>query len=115
MLDAWSLLKAKRYNGAVYLAGYAIECHLKYCYCARKGEVYLPASCETHSWDYLVEAAGLSTDLRTAPKILAVYSALDDQWGSSLRYRMKPYPQKDALRLYSEFHELYLFLQELIP
>lgn len=115
MLDAKTLLNARRYNGAIYLAGYAIECHLKYRYCARKEEIYLPATCETHSWDFLIEAAGLSADLRTAPKILAIYSALDDQWGSSLRYRMHPYRQNDAVRLYSEFQELYLFLRELIP
>jgi len=72
MLDAKTLLNSRRYNGAIYLAGYAIECHLKYGYCARKEEIYLPATCETHSWDFLIEAAGLSADLRTAPKILAI-------------------------------------------
>ena len=41
--DATSLIKANRYNGAIYLAGYAIECHLKYACCDRKEEMYLPA------------------------------------------------------------------------
>jgi hypothetical protein len=79
--DATSLIESERYNGAIYLAGYAIECHLKYAYCDRKEETYLPAEYEIHSWDALVEAAGLSPDLKTETKMYDLFSALAGTMG----------------------------------
>ena len=115
MRDARVLLNAKRYNGAIYLAGYAIECHLKYSYCARRQAVHLPPQYETHRWDKLVEAAGVAADLKSAPRIFDLYSALGDEWEPSLRYETRPYPQREALQLYKEFDELYKFLRESVP
>jgi hypothetical protein len=113
--DATSLINAERYNGAIYLAGYAIECQLKYAYCDRKEETYLPVQYETHSWDILVEAAGLSPDLKTESKMFDLFSALAEQWGPELRYRTKSYGAGKALQLYNELQELYQFLRELTP
>src|SRR5205809_614012 len=53
--DGGVLLDQGRYNGAIYLAGYAIECQLKYVYCKRMEETYVPVPLETHDWDLLVE------------------------------------------------------------
>ena len=39
LLDAKALLKAKRYDAAYYMAGYAIECALKACI-AKKTRLY---------------------------------------------------------------------------
>jgi len=113
--DAATLLAAGRYNGAIYLAGYGIECHLKYGYCERKAILRLPAKFETHSWDSLVKGAGLLANFKVAPGLLDLYSTLNDQWSPRLRYRTAPYREADAHRLYKEFIELYKFLRELIP
>jgi hypothetical protein len=113
--NAGSLINSERYNGAIYLAGYAVECHLKYAYCDRKGETYLPAQYETHSWEILVEAAGLSPDLKTEPKMFDLFCALAERWGPALRYRTKSCRAGEALQLYNELQELYQFLRELTP
>ena len=113
--DAKALLDARRLNGAIYLAGYSIECYLKYAYCERSRTIHLPADLETHRWDTLVESAGLVGDLKSAPKIFGLYSALADAWGPSLRYETGPYHPGQALRLYKEFSQLYQFLRELVP
>ncbi len=115
MGDAVSLRENGRHLGAIYLAGYAIECHLKFAYCQRKGEVYLPAHLEVHDWDKLVDAAGLLPDIRRQPTMDAIYSASADTWGPSLRYRTVKYSAGEANRLYNELSELYDFLRELVP
>jgi HEPN domain-containing protein len=115
MRDARALLEAGRYNGAIYLAGYAIECHLKYACCRRMRDIHLPAKLETHRWDDLIEEAGIVADLKSARNMFDLYSALEDRWGPSLRYQTNPYQRKRALQLYNEFNELYEFLRELIP
>jgi hypothetical protein len=74
-----------------------------------------PPSYETHSWDVLVEAAGLSPDLKTETKMYDLFSALAEQWGPELRYRTKSYGTGEALQLYNELQELYQFLRELTP
>jgi hypothetical protein len=115
MGDAGSLRANGRHNGAIYLAGYAIECHLKFAFCQRKGELYLPACLETHDWDRLVDAAGLLPDIKQQSTMDAIYSALVDKWGPSLRYRTGKYSTGEANRLYNEMDELYGFLRELVP
>ena len=115
MTDGRSLLVAGRYNGAIYLAGYAVECHLQYAYCERKEEAYFPARFTTHNWDVLVEAAGLWADFRAAPKLSNLFFELVDQWGPSLRYRTNLYQREEARRLYKDLQEFYRFLQELVP
>ncbi len=69
--DAECLLANRRNNGAIYLAGYAVECQLKYAYCQRKDSVYLPGNLEVHDWDRLVNEAGLRKDIKAQAKMEA--------------------------------------------
>jgi integrase len=62
-----------------------------------------------------VEAAGLSPDLKTEPKMFDLFCALAERWGPALRYRTKSYRAGEALQLYNELQELYQFLRELTP
>ena len=113
--DAGVLLEEGHFGGAIYLAGYAIECHLKFAICARKTLVYLPAQLEVHDWDTLVDAAGLAREIEDQEEIVTIYSMLADAWGPSLRYRTRAYPSRDAERLYIAIQHLYQFLAEVVP
>jgi hypothetical protein len=113
--DADILFAERRYNGAIYLAGYAIECHLKWAVCDRKEETHLPKNYETHNWDHLVAGAGLRTAIDRQPRMTALYGALAEQWGPALRYNTRQYSTTEAGRLYSETKQLYQFLKELAP
>ncbi len=115
LLDGASLLASRRYNGSIYLAGYAVERHLKFAFCERRGFTYLPASLEVHDWDTLVVAAGLAVEINAQREMAALYSALDESWGRFLRYRTVKYAPNEAARLYKEMEELYQFLNELVP
>src|SRR6266700_6497019 len=104
--DAACLLKGRRADGALYLAGYAIECCLKEAVCVRTGRNYLPATEEVHSWDRLVESARLWPAIKAQPEVFSLYSSLAEKWrsfkwGSELRYRSGLFNRHEAERLYS--------------
>ncbi len=122
--DASQLLKEKRFNGAIYLLGYAIECHLKFAVCERNEWNELPekipqggkqVNLYVHNWDVLVEAAQLRPLLNRKPLIFAAYSAMVEQWGPSLRYRTKLFSKTEGHRLYKQLEELYQFFRESVP
>jgi hypothetical protein len=115
LADAKSLLDRSRYNGAIYLAGYAVECHLKYAVCEKKNILYLPAHLEVHDWDILVKSAGLIADIKAQPQVSHIYDALAERWGPALRYRTGKYTLAEASHLYTEMTSVYEFLRELVP
>lgn len=93
--DAKALLSLKRWAGAYYLAGYAIECGLKACIAKlMKAEEYPDKSfaekCWTHDVERLVLLAGLKDE---RDKAVAVDRDLSDNWitvkdwNESSRYR----------------------------
>lgn len=123
--EAEVLQRQKHLLGAVYLAGYAIECHLKYAVCAANTLILLPSAVYlsdgkprklyTHEWDVLVAAAQLRRVIEAEPVIAAVYSTLADSWGPFLRYQIKPFAPGEGVRLYKNMRELYQFLKESKP
>src|SRR5438876_1566970 len=93
--DASVLFRERRYRGALYLSGYAVECLLKWAVTHRRGIAYLPAQLETHDWDVLLPETGLQGRLRAQRAVYSLYSELADSWGPELRYRAKePNPQE---------------------
>jgi HEPN domain-containing protein len=81
--DAKALLKAKRWAGAYYLSGYAVECALKACIAKlTKAEDFpdkgVADRCWTHDLDRLVAAARLNA-VRDAAYLAD--SELEDYWG----------------------------------
>jgi len=80
--DAKALLVAKRWAGAYYLAGYAVECALKACIAElMKAEEFpdktFAEKCWTHNLPLLFGPAGLKTDFDAA---LKDSSDLRDNW-----------------------------------
>lgn len=57
--DARVLLRNKRYDGAVYLGGYVVECMLKAAICQWIGEERLPERYMTHDLNWLLQQAAL--------------------------------------------------------
>ena len=113
--DAAVLLGDRRFNGAIYIAGYAIECYLKYCYCQKRAQTHLPGYLEVHRWDILVEAAGVERDLRSSRIIYDIYSALSEAWTPDLRYATRQLNAVEARALYKRIAQLYQYLRELVP
>jgi HEPN domain-containing protein len=98
--DAWALLKEQRWRGAMYLAGYAVECLLKSKLMRKYGCLHLRAlddelqrrgflaadsTARTHQLEKLLELAGAVDRLR---KDVALRKLLNivNQWIPGWRY-----------------------------
>lgn len=115
MEDARVLLERRRFLGAVYLAGYAIECLLKYGVTRRQATLHLAEEFETHDVDRLLNASGLLLALQSESQIAAMFSEIVDKWGPELRYRTKALSQGDASRLYDLTVQVYNWVNENVP
>jgi len=120
------LLASGHELGAIYLAGYAVECHLKYAVCERNDLLELPATvrfepdprCKAlyvHRWSLLLVAAQLQRTLSRQEKMEALFCKLDELWGPGLRYRTKNFKPGEASSLYAEIMALYKYFTEIQP
>jgi len=91
--DATVLLASRRYDGAVYLCGYAVELKLKAKICktlkwsgfpSNGGEFNNYKSFKTHNLDVLLHLSGLEQELK--PAFLAEWSIVS-QWDPESRYQ----------------------------
>ena len=91
--DAEALLKARRYDGAVYLCGYSVEIALKARICKAlrwagypftKKEFEKYQSFKTHNLDVLLTLAGVESKIKT--NFFAQWSAVA-AWDPEARYK----------------------------
>lgn len=112
LADGDVLMSRARYHGAIYLAGYAIECMLKYAVTRKRNALYLPRELEIHDWDVLLQAAGLARAMQRESILLAVYSEMADRWGPELRYLSGRIEKREAERLYQQIKQVYAWIIE---
>jgi HEPN domain-containing protein len=110
--DAAVLLERKRYAGAIYLAGYSVECLLKWAITRRHGYIYLPANFEIHDLGALLLEAGLYPLLLDEAALRDVFWALAENWGPELRYLGKAPEPASASKLYAQILKVYDWLAE---
>jgi HEPN domain-containing protein len=106
--EARTLLSARMYEGAYYLAGYALECALKACV-AKKVKRHdfpdrtLAQASHTHSLETLLGLSGLKPQHETRAKAepqFAVNWAVAKDWSAEDRY-VVGVPEKKARDLYT--------------
>lgn len=105
--EAAALLAAQKWDGAYYLAGYAVECALKACIAKLTNQFDFPdkrfaEQCFTHELPRLVDCAELDDKLDTdlgADTILKANWKIVVQWEEVSRYRRKT--QAEAEMLYN--------------
>jgi hypothetical protein len=106
--EAKVLLAAKKWSGAYYLAGYAVECGLKSCVLVRVGvsaEVIFSdrkfsEKCWTHNLKQLVDLAGLTAALKAdmvADQILFSKWDTVKDWSEESRYTPRTKREAEAL------------------
>jgi HEPN domain-containing protein len=91
--EAEVLLRAKKYSGAYYLAGYAVECALKACLAKRTRRHDFPEKpfadkCYTHDVEKLAVLAQLKTAIEADPLLKANWIVVKD-WNEQARYERK--------------------------
>ena len=89
--DASVLLQKKRYDGALYLGGYVVECMLKAAICQWIGEERLPERYMTHDLNWLREQAALMPPSRLHKQWEHV-----TRWDVAVRYSSQPVSAESA-------------------
>lgn len=110
--DAGALLAKQRYHGALYLAGYSVECALKWAITRKRGTTYLPGEFEIHDLDKLMGESGLARQLQNDHSMPRLFSALADEWGPHGRYDASKLDDKAATRLYNQIRQVYSWILE---
>jgi HEPN domain-containing protein len=105
--EAHTLLKSNNFDGAYYLAGYAVECALKACIAKNTKRFDFPdiktvTSSYSHNLEQLLKVAGLWGDLLNQTKgniqFASNWNTVKD-WNESSRYQRNN--SKEAHDLYS--------------
>jgi HEPN domain-containing protein len=107
LIDAGHLLKAGRWAGAYYLAGYSVECALKACIVNRISKTAVvfedkkfAEKCFTHHLESLIEVANLKVELELAsitnPTLGQNWSIVKD-WSEKARYDPKTQAMAEKL------------------
>ena len=106
--DAKALLAARRWSGAYYVSGYAVECALKSCiivYLMKTDQFptrRFSEQCWTHDLQQLVNLAGLQATFdadMAADPVLKAQWAIVRRWNEASRYVRKT--RKEARLLYN--------------
>lgn len=95
--DALVLAQSERYDGAIYLSGYAIEISLKARICKTLNWTEYPSkgdyqSFRTHKFEVLLHLSGIENKIKT--KYLADWSEVI-QWNPDARYKAIGTASKD--------------------
>jgi len=91
---ARALLAGERWEGAVYVGGYVVECLLKWRILKRIGQRELPRAFWHHDLARLVDAAWLRPTLQVEPKAQEWMALITDTWDVTMRYG-RPRPRVD--------------------
>ena len=117
--DAKALLKTRRYDGAFYLCGYALECVLKARIVATLcwqgfpetgGEFKDLQSFKTHDLDLLLKLSGRETKIRSNSAHVFQWSGVA-QWDPEVRYkRVGSASRTDVLQIIQSVESLFQVL-----
>lgn len=115
LIDVEVLLKKRRFDTAVYLGGYVIECYLKYIITQKRGIHFLPANLEIHSLDLLAAAAFSDVEWQQLTKANKSLERILDDWSPAMRYQTNVTSAAEAKRYCTLIDLVYRQLKELIP
>lgn len=111
--DGEALLKTghpERRMGAIYLAGYGIECALKARICADRGDSYLDPQFFHHDLRRLAEATTVWGRIQSSQQRLETLTYLQGMWDVSMRYAQHPYSPAEVRRFIQRGREFVRWL-----
>ena len=97
--DAECLHTAGRFQGAIYLCGYALECELKYCVCVRKRMRRMEVSKAReygHGLAELLDATGMAHSLYEKDDRRVAFQNIISTWSTEIRYSGRLISKKES-------------------
>ena len=115
LADGLALLetgKPERRSGAIYMAGYSVECALKYRICRDLGQDRLEPKHYGHGLCWLAEQTGLWSELSRDRAQRDKLAYLETEWNVSMRYERRNYSRDEVLRFLKKAEELTKWLYD---
>ena len=112
--DAQCLYDAERYQGAIYLCGYALECRPKFCVCMARGVSSLEegeARSLGHQLDKSLHAAGLTEKLYKNEDLRVAFLRITRQWSTGIRYSGSARSDRESVSFLSDTRALLKWLE----
>ncbi|MBI1928757.1 HEPN domain-containing protein [Candidatus Poribacteria bacterium] len=109
--DAQALLGKKRYNGAIYLGGYVMECLLKAAICVHLSVEKLPAVYHTHELLGLMNATGLLPFLKADAFLYQQFTTVRT-WNVTIRYYSRKFDAQEARKFLDALKEVRQWILE---
>lgn len=113
--DALCLHKAGRFQGAIYLCGYALECELKFCVCAAQRKARLEESEAKrlgHGLAELLDAAGIRNRLYANDDLRVAFHNINSRWSTEIRYSGRASDEKTSASFLRDTQDLREWLQK---
>ncbi len=113
--DAECLHKAGRFQGAIYLCGYALECELKYCVCVAQGIARMEESKAKglgHALFKLLDAAGMAKLLSENRDLRVAFHGINNRWSTEIRYSAERSSRGESERFLKDSKALLLWLRK---
>src|SRR5258708_17703206 len=112
--DAQCLYDAGRFQGAIYLCGYALECQLKANVCAARGVESLEereAKKLGHELAHVLDAARLSRKLTENEDLRTAFYGIANRWSTGIRYSGGGSNGRECQRFLRDSEALLLWLK----
>jgi len=112
--DASCLHRAGRFDGAIYMCGYVLECFLKFVLCERRGQACIEleeAKRLSHNLPALLDAAGLRPALTSEPDLWVAFQRISGRWDPQMRYAGKTEGEKSSEAVLRDTKDLRNWLQ----
>lgn len=102
-------------NSQFYIAGYSLECALKYAVCMREKRTILPKKYRTRRFDVLIDAADIRGQLERPAnaRLNGWYKRVNRLWSESIRYAtggLAPAEVRNAIKIFEELRKWVLHL-----
>lgn len=113
--DGEALLKMgvpERRSGALYVAGYGLECALKARICADRGETHLDRQLHHHDLRRLAEATGLWPVIKRDNARLRRLVYFQTMWDVRMRYAKRPHGEAEVREFLSPARDFTKWLSE---
>lgn len=112
--DAECLHEGGRFQGAIYLCGYALECELKYHICEARRTEYLEegeAKQLGHELFELLDPAGRAKSLAGNRDLWLAFQNITSQWSTDIRYSSGRSSRRVSGRFIKDSWDLMLWLK----
>lgn len=112
--DAECLHDAGRFQGAIYLCGYVLECELKYCICVARGIARMEegeAKRLGHMLTELLDAAGMAKPLSENHDLRVAFQNINGRWSTEIRYSGGVSSRRESERFLRDTRDLLQWLK----